>query len=64
MENKLWVCREKNAEKEYDVIFGMDNSLHRDFNGGNAGILKAQHFAITLTFALAIFIYFLSHHRK
>lgn len=63
MEDKLWVCREISAEKENDIIFGMDSNLHRDFKGGNAGILKAQHFAITLTFALEIFIY-LSHHRK
>lgn len=55
MEDKLWVCREISAEKENDVIFGMDSNLHRDFKGGNAGILKAQHFAITLTFALEIF---------
>lgn len=52
MEDKLWVCREISAEKENDIIFGMDSNLHRDFKGGNAGILKAQHFAITLTFAL------------
>lgn len=57
MEDKLWVCREISAEKENDIIFGMDSNLHRDFKGGNAGILKAQHFAITLTFALEIFIY-------
>lgn len=41
MEDKLWVCREISAEKENDVIFGMDSNLHRDFKGGNAGILKA-----------------------
>lgn len=48
MEDKLWVCREISAEKENDVIFGMDSNLHRDFKGGNAGILSQDTAALLI----------------
>lgn len=54
MEEKLWVCRETNEKDENDVIFGMDSSLHRDLMVEMHKFLKAQVFAINLTFDLGI----------